>query len=218
MLSETAARAEPRRQHGVKPIMSDLFDNPRRVVLLAVLVCGLVCAALLAAGQTDVFGLAGILARLAHVLAAMVWGGLIVFMNFLHIPAVEAASDAERAGFVKWYVAGLGRAFTLSARTVIFSGLLLLVISGYVLSQHIYGSAVFVPPVRALLQWSAVLGGLVMAALVEAGVRPAFRTLLDASAPPEAKAAARAKAKRIARINLFLLLPVTALMIIAAHG
>lgn len=191
-----------------------MIDNPGRVAALA----ALLAAVILAVMGLDVFGAVGLLARWAHVLAAMVWGGLIVFMNVLHIRAIEGASDVERAGFVKWYVDGLGRSFSMSARLVIVSGLVLLVTSGYLLGSVVFGSAVFVPASRAVPLWTGVVGGLVMAALVEAGVRPAFRTILDPAAPPADKAAARARAKKMARINLFLLLPVTALMIGAAHA
>lgn len=198
--------------------MSGFIDNPRRVVIAALAVIALLSVALLASGQTDAFGLVGVLARTLHVLAAFVWGGLIVFMNFLHIRAIEGASDAERAGFVKWYVDGLGRGFSLSARTVIVSGVILLATSGYVLGSAIFGTAVYVPGPRALVLWAGVIAALVMAGLVEGGVRPAFRTILDPAATPADKAAARARAKRIARINLFLLLPVTFAMVQAAHG
>lgn len=191
-----------------------LIDNPNRVAALGALVALVV----LAVAGLDAFGIVGLLARWLHVLAAMVWGGLIVFMNVLHIRAIEGASDVERAGFVKWYVDGLGRGFSISARTVIVSGLVLLATSGYVLGGYIFGSAVYVPLPRAVLLWAGVIGGLVMAGLVEAGVRPAFRTILDPAALPAEKAAARTRAKTIARVNLFLLLPVTALMIAAAHG
>ena len=198
--------------------MSALMEHPSRVVAVATTVIAALCLLLVVTGSTDAFGLVTLLTRSVHVLAAMLWGGLIVFMNFLHIRAIEGASDAERAGFVRWYVDGLGRSFSLSARVVIASGIVLLATSGYVLSSVIFGSAVFMPGARAAVLWTGVIGGLVMAALVEAGVRPAFRAILDPATPPPVKAAARAKAKTIARINLFLLLPVTFLMVVAAHG
>lgn len=191
-----------------------MIDQPLRIAALS----GLLAAVILGVMGLDVFGVLGLVARWAHILAAMVWGGLIVFMNFLHIRAIEGSSDAERAGFVKWYVDGLGRGFSQSARLVIVSGLVLLVTSGYLLGNLVFGSAVFVPASRAVPLWAGVIGGLVMAGLVEGGVRPAFRVILDPAAAPAQKAAARARAKTIARVNLFLLLPVTALMIGAAHG
>lgn len=196
--------------------MAGLADNPMRVVTAGAALAGAVLS--VAAAHLDIVGTIAVVARLGHVLAAMVWGGLIVFMNMLHIRAIEGASDAERAGFVKWYVAGLGRGFSVSARLVVVSGLMLLVTSGYVLGNWVFGSAVFMSGPRSVVAWAGVLGGLVMAGLVEAGVRPAFRVILDPTAAPADKAAARAKAKRIARINLFLLLPVTAAMVGAAHA
>ena len=53
---------------------------------------------LIAADAIEVFAF---LVRLLHVLAAMVWVGLIVFVNFVQLVALQGADDQVRGFFAK---------------------------------------------------------------------------------------------------------------------
>ena len=95
----------------------------------------------LVAGGADGFGLVSFLVRLLHVLAAMVWVGLIVFVNFVQLVALQAADEQAR-GF-------LHKADRARRRLVVPArlhadggrrGALLLVTTGYLLPTLVYGT------------------------------------------------------------------------------
>jgi uncharacterized membrane protein len=79
-----------------------------------------------------------------------------------------------------------------------------------------FTSPVFIPPLRNVMLWGGTIGGLLMWAFVHFLIWPALRIVLS-DAAPEAKAAARARVHTFARVNLALSLPVTFVMVAAAH-
>jgi uncharacterized membrane protein len=52
----------------------------------------------------DPHGLIWILLRFIHIVAAMVWVGLIFFVNFIQLPVLEQADDASRSTISRWIV------------------------------------------------------------------------------------------------------------------
>lgn len=193
------------------------FDSLRFAALLGLTVALMLLAWAGAAANGDVAILAGLVLRILHVLLAAAWVGLIVFMNLIHIPAIDTIDDATRAAIVKAYVPKIASSFLHLAHGTVFSGLLLLVPTGYALSQIVYGTPVFVPAARVHMLAAGAIGGIAMWAVVILVVTPRLRQIADPATPTDVRGKSRAIVKRFARLNLALLLPVTVAMIAAAH-
>jgi uncharacterized membrane protein len=188
------------------------------------LIAGLVVAAILAVAAVvvsdaaDWFGFLSFLVRYVHVAAAMVWIGLVFFVNFVQLVALQAADDQGRGFLHKAIVPNVAWWFRHASTLTVVTGAILLLTAGYVLPTLVYGSAVFVPASRALLFWSAVAGALVMWMLVHMYIWPSMQVVLGLRpGDAEAKAKARARVFLFARLNLVLALPVTLGMVAAAH-
>lgn len=174
-------------------------------------------AVLVFATHADATAIAGLVLRVLHVFLAAVWIGFIVFINMIHIPAIEGADDAGRAAIVKGYLPKIAASFAHLAHGTLFTGLLLLVPTGYALSTLAYGTTVYVPPMRMAILVLGALGGAAMWAIVQFVVTPKLRLIANPASPPAARTEARATVKTYARLNLALLLPVLMAMITAAH-
>lgn len=193
-----------------------------RTAQSALLVGGAVTAAILAywifAIGVDRIGLASFLLRWLHVLASIVWLGQIAFINFVQIVALNELSGPERAGVVKAVVPRVATLFRHASHLTVVTGILLLVTTGYLLDRWVFSSAVYVPPLRNLFLWGGTLGGLAMWAIAHFIVWPNLKVVLGlAPGDDAAKAAARARVERAARLNLVLALPVTFVMVAASH-
>ncbi len=152
-----------------------------------------------------------LLARSAHVLAAMIWIGLIWFVNVVQLAVLKQADDAGRAAVMTWIVPRVAREFRTAANITVISGAILMLALGYLNSRPLEGSTLWL--------WAGALGGIAMLGFVHAKITPALGILLD---PVITNAAANAEARetvrRYARINLLLSLPVTFAMLAASHG
>ena len=93
----------------------------------------------------------------------------------------------------------------------------MLVFTGYAMGSLVYGTEVYLPALRSGPLWGGALAGLAMWALVEFGIAPSLRQILDPALPPQRKAELRNSVKVYARINLLLMLPVAFAMLLAAH-
>jgi uncharacterized membrane protein len=190
----------------------------------ASLVAGLVIAAILVgvalatSGAADPLGFFSFLIRFVHVLAAMVWIGLVFFVNFVQLVALQAADEQARGVLHKAIVPNVAWWFRHASTLTVITGAVLVFTMGYALPTLVYGTAVFVPPSRALLLWSGVLGALVMWMFVHMYIWPNMQVVLGLR-PGDAKAKAQARARVImfARLNLVIALPVTIGMVAAAH-
>lgn len=197
--------------------MPAAFDSLKLAALSGLALAAAMIVAAGASAHWDAAVVLGLVLRIVHVLLAAVWIGLVVFMNAIHIPAIEAADDAGRAAIVKGYVPRIASSFLHLAHGTIVSGLLLLVPAGYALSRLVYGSSVYIPPGRNIMLGIGILGGLAMWAVVYFVVAPRLRQIADPETAPALRGQARGIVKRYARLNLMLLVPVTVAMIAAAH-
>lgn len=181
---------------------------------------GLVLAVALAIaihiGGIDGIGYLSLLLRYVHVMAAILWVGLVLFVNFIQLPAVQEAKD--RGPLNRYIVRPVTVSFRHASHLTLATGLVMLVTSGYAMSEWMYGAATHVPVARELLLWIGVGGAVAMWASVHAVIGPSVDVILSAEASDEAKNAARIKARNFARINLILSLPVTLAMVAAAHA
>jgi uncharacterized membrane protein len=166
----------------------------------------------------DAVGLFSFLIRLLHVLSAMVWIGLVFFVNFVQLVALQSADEQGREVLHKAIVPNVAWWFRHASTLTVASGAVLLVTSGYLLPSLIYGTGVYVPPSRAWLLGSGVLGALAMWMFVHMYIWPNMQVVLGLR-PGDADAKARARSRVIlfARLNLVLTVPVTLAMVAAAH-
>ena len=198
--------------------MTALLSNARNALMAGTaLALAAVAAAILAEG-IDALGLASFALRAIHILAAVLWVGMIWFVNFVQHPAVVGADDAGRGTLFRLVVPHVATIFRHASHLVMLSGVLLLLPTGYLLAPWIFGAPVHMPVTKVLLLWGAAAGGVVMWAFVHMIIWPNLQIVVGARpGNAEAKAAARAKVALYARANLLLAMPVTVLMVAAAH-
>ncbi len=198
--------------------MQRTIDTPQ-----AALTAGLVLAAVMLLGWilfagADGFSLTLLLVRLVHVLAAMIWIGLVFFVNFVQLVVLRAADEQARGFIHEAMVPRVAWWFRHASTAVVASGVLLLVLAGYLLPTLAYDSNVYVPPARALLLWIGVIGALAMWMFVHMYIWPAMQVVIGLRpGDADAKVRARARVVTFARLNLLLSLPVTLTMVAAAH-
>ena len=197
--------------------MRQIIDTPKASLIAGcILALALLVIRLIAADAVEVFAF---LVRLLHILAAMVWVGLIVFVNFVQLVALQGADDAARGFFAKsvipqvaaWY----RHASTLAVadRRYPAGDVRLSVPEPHLRDggRHAAGAhraAVGRRARRALAMWMFVHMYIWPNVQVAIGLR-----IGDA----EAKARAREKVLLFARLNLVLAIPVTLAMVAAAH-
>jgi len=198
--------------------MQELTDNPR-TALIAGLALALVLFVLsLLGGTADRWGVLAFLVRSIHVLAAMIWVGLIFFVNFVQLVALSRADAAERDAIHTTIVPAVAWWFRHASTVAVLSGLILLLTTGYLLPSLIYGSSVFMAPARVGVLWVAVLAAVTMWMFVHMYIWPNMQVVLGLRAgDSDAKLAARARVVLFARLNLVLAMPVVVGMIAAAH-
>jgi uncharacterized membrane protein len=198
--------------------MSSIFADPRASLGAGLALAVAVLLVWVVTAGVDGFGLFSFLVRLLHVLAAMVWIGLVVFVNFVQLVALQSTDDQGREFLHKAIVPSVAWWLRHASTLAVVSGVLLLVTTGYLLPNLVYGAGVYVPPSRAWLIGAGVLGGLAMWMFVHMYIWPSMQVVLGLRAGDvEAKARARARVITFARLNLVLALPVTLAMVAAAH-
>lgn len=168
----------------------------------------------LVAAGADRAVLIAFLVRFLHVAGAMIWVGMVWFVNLIQIPAIAAADEAGRRTLLGGVVPRVALTFAMASHLVVLTGLSLLFSAGYV--SRSVGAGM--PPIRHAMLWLAVLGGLAMWGIVHAGIRPALRVVLGGETiAPADRQAARERVHMWARANLALSVPVTFLMVAAPH-
>ncbi|MET0193242.1 MAG: hypothetical protein ABW200_07695 [Hyphomicrobiaceae bacterium] len=196
--------------------MRQIIDTPKASLLAGCALAVVLLVIRLAAA--DSFEVFSFLVRLLHVLAAMVWVGLIVFVNFVQLVALQGADDQVRGFFAKSVIPQVAVWYRHASTLAVASGAILLVTSGYLMPGLAYATEVGTPPARAVLLWAGVLGGLAMWMFVHMYIWPNVQVMIGLRVgDAEAKARARDKVVLFARLNLILAVPVTLAMVAAAH-
>ena len=198
--------------------MQPIFTNPRASLWVGLVLATAVLLFWLATAGADAMGLFSFLIRLLHVVAAMVWIGLVFFVNFVQLVALQSADEQGRDFLHKAIVPNVAWWLRHASTLTVASGAILLVTTGYLLPTLVYGAGVYVPPSRAWLIGSGVLGALAMWMFVHMYIWPNMQVVLGLR-PGDADAKARARSRVIlfARLNLILTVPVTLAMVAAAH-
>jgi uncharacterized membrane protein len=198
--------------------MQPIIANPRASLWAGVGLAAAVLVAWLLTAGADAFGFFSFLVRLLHVLAAMVWIGLVFFVNFVQLVALQSADEQGRDFLHKAIVPNVAWWFRHASTLTVASGAVLLVTTGYVLPSLVYGSGVYVPPSRAWLVGGGVLGALAMWMFVHMYIWPNMQVVLGLRpGDADAKVRARSRVVLFARLNLVLTVPVTLAMVAAAH-
>jgi len=198
--------------------MQPIIYNPRAALGASLGLAAAMLLVWLAAADADGLALLAFLVRLAHVLAAMIWIGLVFFVNFVQLVVLRGADEPSRSFLHKTVVPNVAWWFRHASTVAVASGALLLILAGYLLPSVVYGTAVYVPPARALLLWGGVIGGLAMWMFVHMFIWPSMQVVLGMRpGDDDAKARARARVVLFARLNLVLSLPVVFAMVAAAH-
>ena len=169
-------------------------------------------------GGLDGIGFISLLLRWVHMLGGILWVGMIWFVNFILFKAIDEADEPGRAMLHKVMVPRVAHTFRHASHLTVVSGALLLASTGYVLDRWVFLSAVYIPPLRSALLWSAAAAGLAMWIFVHFIIWPSLQIVLgERPADDAAKARARAQVRTYARINLILAIPVTLAMVAATH-
>lgn len=198
--------------------MPAILSSARNALLAGIALAAAAILAAIAASGTDWLGLTSFLLRAIHVIAAILWVGMIWFVNFIQHPAVVGADDAGRGTLFRLVVPKVAATFRHTSHLVLLSGVLLLLPTGYLLAGWVYGAPFHMPLAKVLLLWGAAAGAVAMWTFVHMMIWPNLQIVLgEKPGNAEAKAAARAKVALYARANLLLAIPVTVLMIAAAH-
>lgn len=199
--------------------MKRLLASPSNALGVGLAIAIAILLLWVAAGSVDLVGLASIVLRVVHVLAAMIWIGMIWFVNFIQLVAVQQADDQARGPLLRLIVPRVTNTFLHASGLTVLSGALLLPSTGYVLDRWIFSSAVYVSTPRALMLWSGAAAGFAMLIIAFAVIRPGLRIILgEVPGDVETVARARARVAAFARINLILVVPVTFVMVAAAHS
>lgn len=198
--------------------MNTFLGTPVRALLTGFALAGLMLLGWIGYGGADGRGVVSFLLRWTHVLASMVWVGMIVFVNFIQIAAVADADAAGRPVLLKLVVPRVATMFRHASHLTMLTGVLLLTLTGYLLDRAVFGTEVYMPPLKNIMLWGSVLGAIVMYALVHLVIWPGLRKVLgEVPASPDEVASARARVHQAARANLVLTMPVTFAMVAASH-
>src|SRR5690349_17316644 len=118
--------------------MQSISDNPRVAVGVGVAVAAvMLCGWLIVAGA-DGFALLALLVRVAHVLAAMIWIGMVFFVNFVQLAVLRTADEPGRSFLHKALVPGVAWWIRHASTAAVISGILLLLLAGYLLPSLVY--------------------------------------------------------------------------------
>lgn len=198
--------------------MGSWLATPSKALILGA-VAGLALLIVALAGSgIDRIGLVSMLIRWLHVAAAIIWLGMVWFVNLIQLVAIAEADQPARGAILKHIVPRVAFTFRHASHLTVLTGVLLLFTSGYLGGGLVYSSAVFIPTSRNILMWVGVLAAMAMYMFVHMMIWPGLRLVLGMEkAEPDAIAAARAKVATYARWNLVLSVPVTLAMVAAAH-
>jgi uncharacterized membrane protein len=198
--------------------MWEILASPGRSLAAGAAVTLVILALWLLTAGADRIGLLSFLLRWLHVFAGIVWVGMVWFVNFIQLVALQEADDAGRAALLKSVAPRVAHSFRHASHMSLLTGVLLLLAGGYLLDRWLFTAEVYIPPARAMALWGGVLGGLLMWAFAHFIIWPNLKVVLGHT-PGDAAATARAREqiKTYARWNLILSVPVTFTMVAAAH-
>ena len=197
--------------------MKFLLAEPLRAFLFGCAIALLGLVVWLADGSGDDLGLVSFLSRLVHIGAAMIWIGMIWFVNFIQLVALREMDEVGQSMLLTHIVPKVTALLSIASHVVLASGAILLLTTGYLFDRWVFPSSVYIPPARVFMLWLGAFAGLAMWGLVHVVIRPGIAILLDRTRSATEIAEARQRVAMAARVNLVLAAPVTFAMVAAAH-
>ncbi len=197
--------------------MKGFLSRPGNALWAGVMIAALGLGYWLTQSYGDRLGLVSFLARLVHIGAAMLWIGMVWFVNFIQLAALRESDDAGRKVLMQQIVPRVALLFGIASHVVVASGGVLLLTTGYLLDRWVFPSSVYIPSARGLMLWAGVIAALVMWGLVHRVIWPNLKVILDDRANPSILAQSRERLLIASRVNLMLAVPVTFAMVAAAH-
>ncbi len=197
--------------------MKGFLSKPGNALWAGAAIAAVGLAYWLAQSYGDRLGLISFLARLVHIGGAMLWIGMIWFVNFIQLLALRETNDAGRAALMLHVVPRVALLFRMASHVVVASGAVLLLTTGYLLDRWVFPSSVYIPSARGLMLWIGVIAALIMWGLVHKVIWPNLKVILDNGTNTASLTQSRERILLAARINLMLAVPVTFAMVAAAH-
>jgi uncharacterized membrane protein len=197
--------------------MNGFLARPGNALWAGVIIAALGLGYWLTQSYGDRLGLVSFLARLVHIGAAMLWIGMVWFVNFIQLVALRETDDSGRKVLMQHIVPRVALLFRMASHVVVASGGVLLLTTGYLLDRWVFPSSVYIPSARGLMLWAGVIAALIMWGLVHRIIWPNLKIILDGGASPSSLAQSRERILFASRINLMLAVPVTSAMVAAAH-
>lgn len=194
-----------------------IFSRPSSAAWTGLAVAAAVLCFWIVENDGDQLGLVSFLVRFAHVSAAMIWIGMIWFVNFVQLAALRNADEILRATLLRQIALPVVNLCRIASHVVVLTGAGLLLSTGYLLDRWVFPSAVYIPPLRSGLIWCGSLAALVMWALMHAVVGPGLKAMIEGTDPPAELQRVRDRVRMAAWVNLLLAVPVTFAMVAAAH-
>jgi uncharacterized membrane protein len=198
--------------------MKDILASPSRALGAGLAIAAAGLAVWLVTAGADRVSLLSFIVRWVHIASAIVWLGMIWFVNFIQLVAMAEAEQPARAAILKHIVPRVAATFRHASHLTVASGALLLVTSGYMMGSMVYGAPVSLAAPRNILMGVGTLAAMAMYMFVHMMIWPGLRKVLGIDkADADAVAAARLRVAVYARWNLVLAVPVTVAMVAAAH-
>ncbi|CAN0460035.1 unnamed protein product [Phaeothamnion confervicola] len=198
--------------------MKDILATPTRALGAGFAIAAVGLVVWLVGAGADRISLLSFAVRWVHIASAIVWLGMIWFVNFIQLVALAEADQPGRAAILKHIVPRVAATFRHASHLTIASGAMLLVTSGYMMGSVVYGAPVSLAAPRNILMWTGTLGAMAMYMFVHMMIWPALRLVLGIDkGDAETVAAARLRVLAYARWNLVLAVPVSVAMVAAAH-
>jgi uncharacterized membrane protein len=198
--------------------MHDILASPWKALTVGGLVTLLLVALYFVSGGALDRGFAAFVLRWLHVLSAIVWIGLVWFVNFVQLLALQDTDDAGRATIAKFIAPRVAWWFRHAATATVIAGLALAALQGSLVAGVTFGAFEGLHT-RHIMLGIGIWMGIVMWVFVHMLIWPNLKIMLGlVDADNQAKAAARLKVRDYARKNLILSVPVTFAMVAAAHA
>lgn len=199
-------------------MMKAVLLSPDRAFAAGAVLAGILFLLYLGLGGSLDHAFGAFVLRWVHVVAAIIWVGLIWFVNFVQLPALAALDDSGRATVMSAIAPNVAWWFRHAATVTVAAGLLLAFANGYALDALTLGAVSgFAVPKHIMLGIGMWLG-LAMWGLVWFVIWPNLKKVLGPTpVDAVAKQRAREKVRAFARKNLVLSIPVTFAMVAAQN-
>ena len=131
--------------------MKTMLSSPLNALLVGLVIIAVILGLWTATGGVDLIGLISVLLRMTHVVAAMIWVGMIWFVNFIQLAAIQQADDQARGPLMRLIVPRVAATFLHGSTVAVVSGALLLISTGYLFDRWVYATVVYVSMPKALM-------------------------------------------------------------------